>query len=57
MTFNVTPASTSSTATQKAKLPWTTPRVVPLLIERGTTGKLNIFATELPNDPTYRGPS
>ena len=56
MTFNVTPASTSSTATQKAKLPWTTPRVVPLLAEGGTLGKTVVFSESAFGFSTY-GPS
>ena len=49
MTFNVTPASTSSTATQKAKLLWTTPRVVLLHAEVGTAGKTNTAINERSN--------
>jgi hypothetical protein len=40
------PAPTSSTATQKAKLLWTTPRVVLLASELGTQGKPNGNPTE-----------
>ena len=49
----------SSLATQKVKPLWTTPRVVLLLAEGGTAGKVlvgNGETSQVP-PPTYNGPS
>ena len=53
------PALTSSTATQKAKLLWTTPRVVPILADEGTQGGKTAYPVETLAFPGPRtvGPS
>jgi hypothetical protein len=48
----------SSLATQKAKLLWTTPRVVPLHAEVGTAGKTSTALNEPPASYSFgTGPS
>ena len=45
-------APVPTTATQPAKLLWTTPRVVPLLADVGTQGKSTLFPRETTFPPT-----